>query len=857
MSFATCLTKLKDYVDKSGLADNVTPQRLEYFAKRLEAVGSDSMTPAEFAAKSQEFIEGEFAREAAARKAANLQTSFLREQNLRNLVENTQAWKEAIAGGKKDLIRSEHQPATEAFRVWQEGGGLRPGEGTNLSVDLMASQVKSQLWSIFRQALGDLEKPAAVGAFDKNALLELDAIDRGSKLGTTNDPNALEYAKALKIIRDKVFSMEQAKNPFLMRSQEYLWMQMHDMDRIGAMKKEDWVSLAMKTFGEKSYPELAPAEKIGKFSDAYDKIIAGKWGSTLPEYEPGQGGNILRRQAASRNWQASNAEAFADYNAQAGPATIYDGLDKIISRSSKDIALLNKAGPTPDLMRDQLMHKFQQTLEPAELVQFKKDTQMLDKKWEVVKGAQSGVPADGVAKTVSNAMTLAYLAKTGASMVHAAPGDLALSSNLLKQLDQGSLFGHAYNLVKEVGKSFVSSDYRSARMEELGLFGKSSAQELQSQFGSAPATGVLGKMSSVFSSLTGYNRWVDSMQTADGVVISRMLGRQADTAHADLHASWKQGLARYSIGENDWNAARFAKDQTLGYDTISPRDIRTLPDEVVENALRKNGQLSAGKEMSPEMATSYKDDLETKLGVMINEHGRLGTAHTDTRQRSFMWGDTNINEGIGQLRRLITQFKAATITSADVYRRGYLSSTTSGGDWSGVMGGMILAGFMTGVSKAAFELATGKTPEEITAPNTAALAVESGVMGAYGGILLGEFRNARGWQDRMNAGMSSALGPVLGTGFAASAIAAQGANELASGTPRPKAPGAAVKLGLSNIPGQNLIYTKAAFDYYFANQLKEFMGPGYLHALEKGTFERGQSYLFGKPTGQSFFEGGN
>ena len=727
--------------------------------------------------------------------------------------------------------------------------------GSNLSVDLMGSRVKAKLWSTFRSALGDLEGVVPSGALDKNALLELDAIDKGLPLGKTGDAQALNYAKALKVLRDKVFTMEQSRNPFLMKAQDYLWMQLHDQERIQAMGKDAWVDLAMKTFGDKSYSELQPDEKLGKFQEAYDKIVAGKWGGTLPEDESIREGSVLRRQAATRSWVAKDAQAFADYNSLAGPKTLYDGLNRIVSRSAQDIALLQKAGPTPDTLRDALLRRVTDSLSPDERQEFQSKKQSLDSDWRVVRGAQQGAARGIQAKLVQGGMTLEYLAKGGAAIFHAAPGDLSLGGNLLRQLDESNIVGHTSDLAAEYLKSLAPS-YRAERADDLGLFLKSARNEVLRAFGAPDGdSSRMAKLAQTMGTLSGYNTHVEAMQSAIGTVLSRMLGRESGTEFAGLHPSWQQGLQRYGIGGPEWNVLRSATIEVDGRTHLTPEAIQDLPREQIAKYLTDTGQVK-GAVVSDAAIQRARDDLDIKLGSMINEHALLGTAHADTRQRAFLLGDTNINQGMGQLRRMMAQFKQATAVTADIYRRGYFSGTKPGGDVGGVISHAVLAIILTGVADALVQTATtGKTPENPVGSvgNAAKLMIGSGAAGIFGSMLQGEMEDSRGWQDKSYAGLKGLAGPVIGTALDAGGIARQAIQD--AGTRKSQAPKAAVKLGMANVPGQNLIFFKAALDYLFTHQIMEAAGPGYLHQLEHGAAQSGQKYLFAKPTGKSFFQG--
>ena len=868
MSFEACLSKAKQYLEEAGLSRNIRGDRLEYLAKQLDRVAGDSLTPAEFAAKAQDFLENDYKRETAARKAINAQNMYLRELNARNVLSNKAAWQADIASGKKDFdlfgafgTNDPNRMATEAVRVWQEGGALRLGADTNSSPALMKTAVQSKLWKNFRQALGDLEPIVAneKPVLDRNMILELSAMDNHMPLGQTNDPNALEYAKAFKAARDKVFSMEQSRNPLLMKADNYLMHQLYDRERVSAVSKEDFVS-KMQSRAGKTFSVQGDEGRAGLFGGMYDKIVAGKWGSTLDEWDPSQKGSIYRRQAASRTVQFNSAADFADHNAEFGPKTLYDGMRRMINQSAGDIAMLMKAGPTPDLMREQLISKVQNSLDGEELAQFKRDRPMLDRKWEVVKGAQNAPAIGRGAQITKGLMTAQWLAKGGTAIIHAGPGDLTLGASLLRDLDGSSLPSHAVDIAAQFTKSVSDAKFKENAQMKLGLYAKAAAREFAADFGTPDENpGAAARAASAMGTLSGYTGYVDNMQVAEGTVLTSMLGDHSTLLHSDLPKSWQQGLARYGIDENKWNVMRLARETWDGDTHLTPEGIENLPDEAVENYLRKSGQWTSDKNPSQAALTKARDDMSIQLATMVNEHASLGTAHTDTRQRSFMYGDTNINDGMGQLRRMFWQFKAATQVSADVARRGILSGQTPGGAYAGLASRMAMMAFFTAISDAAYQAAKGKTPEDPrSAAYVAKLAVGSGFAGVYGSVLEDALWQSHGADDKMKSVMQQTLGPVPSMVAGAVGLAGQAVQDATGGSRGPSKLGSdAAKFALSNAPiGVNsLVWTKAAFDFYVGNALREFAGPGYLHALERSAEMHGQHYMFAAPTGDSFLKG--
>src|SRR5438046_1839632 len=93
MSLQTCLSKTKQFIEKNKLTDKVPKSKIEEFSRRLEAMGANSLTPAEFSQKAQAMIDGEIKRQYAANQAEKLMVIAKRESALSSMMQNLENWK--------------------------------------------------------------------------------------------------------------------------------------------------------------------------------------------------------------------------------------------------------------------------------------------------------------------------------------------------------------------------------------------------------------------------------------------------------------------------------------------------------------------------------------------------------------------------------------------------------------------------------------------------------------------------------------------------------------------------------------------------------------------------------------------
>lgn len=853
MSIASCLVKLKDFVAKSDQLKGVSKERLDYFAQKLDAIQADTLNPSQFNVRAQEFIDGDLSREAAQRKAAKAMEMYTRERAIQNIKDNTAQWKTDIQGGQAGKA---HQMPFEAMRSWIQGGSLRQGQSSNISMDVIRDSVKAEYQGVFNQALAEVPGLKDVFASESNykdTLLELGAINKKTQGMQTGNEMARQAAKVLKTVKDYIFKNQQAVNPYLVPNEEFLWKQMHDRDRIVKMGKDSFVGLIMSKAGKKSFPEVTPLEKQRLFGGMFDKIEAGEWGRVTDDAgERGQ--NIRGRQSQSRKIIFNDDQAFADYTALAGPKSLYDGMTRIINSAAYDQALLEKAGSNPDQTYQGIRNKFERGLKGKDLEYFRQHRNKLDQMWEVAKGAQYAPAYGTVAKGIQGAMTLQYLAHGGMSIFRSTQ-DAAMAGSLLREFDNSSIASNSVELVGEWAKAMGSSEHRNARLEDLGLLVRSAQQENLRMLGSSDSQpGAMAKAAQLMGSLTLHTQSTDSWGSAFGTLLTKRMGDVSKLDWSKLPESWQTGMGRYGVDENSWNVMRLGTEPWEGRTHLTPEGIRKLPDAAIDNYLRKSGQFVGG-DISDKMLDLGRQKLARQLGVMVNENARLASARTDTRQRDFMWGNSTVNDGMGMLRRLAWEFKSATLVQNDVYRRAYFSGQAPKGNLYGVASLIAMNAFLFAVGDVAKQLVQGKTPEDPSSMNYIGKVVAGS---AAGGIYLDTLVNMMqedSIPDKTAEGLKSLAGPVASTGLDLLATGLQAGSELAGHTKPGSAAKSGAKMLVNNFPGQNLFWAKAAFDYHIGNALRNFVGPGYLSYLEKRTKLNKQSYLFGRPTGQSFLDG--
>lgn len=857
MSVKDCLSRLKVFLKESGLDENIPKSRVDYFARRLDAISADSMSNVEFRKKAQEFIEGDLERDALARKASRAQAMLRNSIDSQAVLDNVEKWSE----NPKKYGNPNKMPY-EAARVMQQGGSLRPGQGTNMSVPLMELNYRSHLLKLTRQILSEtpgLRSTVESGALGWHEPLKaLEALNNKTSLeGTPQD--VLAFAKMYKEVSERIFQMKQAINPKLGMLQDFLVHQSYDPERALTLGRDQFVSLMMKNAADKSFLGMDPSEKPAQFGKMWDKIQSRKWGSVYDD-QTGTGGRE-ERMAASREIHYNDSQALANVMSEVGPKTMYQGLMDSIHKASNDIAWLNKAGPDREAWRENWIGKLEKSLDGEQLAQFKRDRPRLDQEWSVAKGSQNSPAYNWRARTTQNLMSLEYLGKALGAVLHSG-NDAVILSGLAHSIDGSGVLRNIPEIVATMTKHFLSTTARETHLSDLEMMtGTMQKELLRADFVPDAPLGSMSKLTEMAGKLSFIDRWHSSMKAATGELLTKRLGRLAEIAHADLPTPMQEGLSRYNWDQASWDLARkFGREEIGGSTRITPEGMRAIPDAVVENYLRKEGGYTGKGAPSGRVLDQVRDTWALRTGVMLNENSLLAAAEGDLRQRDWMWGDTHINEGMGQFRRMLWQFSRASLVQMDAMRRVYFSSGATRGDLAApaamLAGSMVLYAIQHGVKG----VINGKTPEDPASAHYIGQIIAGGAVGGQYIDAAANVMEAGSIPDKFKALLKTAAGPVMGDTAELAISGAQGIQELTGNAKGNTALPEITKTLTGLAPFRSLPVGGPLLDYYIFNALKEWASPGILQRQESYFTQEpalgggNRSYLYGRPTSSTLIE---
>lgn len=817
----SCYKKVVAFAKEQGI--EASKSFLKEIATRLDNIQGESLTPSEFASKAQIFIDEEIGQISLKARASRAIDLGIRERNLETIKTNVSEY------GFK---------GHEAVIAWLNGSSVKEGQGVNIDPIAMQRGIKGNLLQILKSDIKDILKELTTGAHDKDALIELNALQRKLPTGTTKNPTALKFAESVHTTIQEIFNRKKAVSPFLEELEGYLIKQMHSWEKVGAVTEDQWVLDAVKAYGKKSFPELSSGDKIKEFRSIYKRIVSGTYGfvknddkafGSTPIGQPG-GGNIMAKFAKERVLIAETPQATFEYNQKYGYGNVMETVEKMIDNSSRDITRLEKFGSVAREGYEGILKRTHDSLPEEARAEFLSKRPEMDRNFNTVMGA-ADAPAIGTqARAVQGALTLQYLAKGGLAAPRSL-SDVIMATMAVKDTTGTTLLGNASQIGIEFAKGLMSSNYAKQGLEHAQLFFQESAKGIFEGWG-ANEMGKLGQMSraaELMGSLSLLKRVHNAMTNATATVLMRQLSQMTETEWAGLGKQAQSGLTRYGFNQNKWNLVRRAtEDWGNGKSFLTPESIAGLPDELVENYLRKE-KLLEGNATKP-ILDRARNQLVQDLGAMVNDHVARGTSSMNSGQKAFLYGGNSINDGQGQFWRLLLQFKSASLANFDTYRRSYYSSQSLSGAMVGITGAMVMSMFLTQLGDTIVDVAAGKTPESWDPVKNPKYYVKNLLSSGAGGLYADAVANAMDSQGAYGISKSlgkSALGPTFGTAVDALSVAGQG---LQGG--KFKAP--ATSFVMKNLPGQNLLPIHGMMSYYFGHSLHQFMDSGYLYHLEQG-----------------------
>ena len=626
--------------------------------------------------------------------------------------------------------------------------------------------------------------------------------------------------------------------------------------------KEDWIFFVRDRLDlKRSY---GMTSKV--LGHTYDSILLGmerlKRKSDLPEAPARRTPrNITAGTDAHRVIHFKDAAAYMEYMERYGKRNLWESIMGEMDSAARNLAMMETLGPNPEHMIRNLIQGEKESVRLAvEMQQMlpeegRKSLNALESaftrglsatgniaNWLAVLSGETLLPGHvGAAKAFGIIRSVQSMGKLGGATLSAV-ADLFTKAMSLRTNGMNFLEAHA-RAITDITRSISPENRRL--LNDLGFYFELENGALIHRFDQADTIpGGMTALMNKFFKYSGLTAWTEKNKAGMAQWLSHTLGESHKLDYAGLNPDVRAMLDYHGISSDVWDVYRSHMTESFdGRRYMNPSLARNLTDSQIASLLPEHLQGKVRKGFTPQLWAEARQAefdrirtrLETQARAFYVDETKFAVIEPDAKTTATMNQGTRPGTIPGEALRMIMQFKSFPIA--------FWQRTVSGRRWirgelqDGLRYGMNReslfdaftrdkAGFVNYMaSSLAYgyiamslkDLAKNRTPKDPARLETwYAAALQSGGLGIYGDFFLGK-------ANRFGNGFLETLaGPTMGemsNVVRAIQDAMHGDIENSRDT--------LIRVGIGNIPFGNLWYTKAAADWLFFDDLKEWMSPGY------------------------------
>lgn len=499
-----------------------------------------------------------------------------------------------------------------------------------------------------------------------------------------------------------------------------------------------------------------------------------------------------------------DADSWMQYAGSFGHGTPYDAMMGHIESMARDIAALEVLGPNPEAtlryVKDTMLKEAALDTSPDSkgVERAKSGAKQLDRLWDEYRGKHLEADNENIALWMSSVRNVQVAIKLGGAYLSAfSDFGFQAARRAFNGMPILPMFRDYVAFMRPGSVEFQKAAIRRGLIAEE-YAGRIAGQsrfmmdEVSHEVSKRLADGVLR--------LSLLSRHTQAMRWAFGMEALSVYTEQAGKALGDLHPSLRGALQRYGIDAAGWDKLRAAPmDTDRGVEWISPHNLAEADREIGDRFME---MIHTETDLAVPVA-----DLKTR--AFVNSKLERGTVMGEVGRTMFQFGGF----GVAVVLRQGAQILAMQPATAARYAAGLFIATTLGG----------------AVSLQMKALAEGKDLRPMDDPNFWAAAVmQGGGFGIFGDFLFSATsRDDRGIEAKL-------AGPTFSdvTGIVSVARSEEPRKRL-------------VREAKSFLPGNNLWYTRLAFDRLVADQIDEAINPDIRNArrrLDRYAREQGTAY---------------
>ena len=475
--------------------------------------------------------------------------------------------------------------SAEGFSAYLTGS-VKSKPGSKLSVD---ARIKALTAEYLGRLIHDLEKEDLMevfssGKLDDEIVRELWAMP-GSGKPITNSIEAHKVAKIINRYQTELVGRQNRAGAWINLAPGYVVRQTHDMAKIRAMPKEEWVQFVLERVDpDKTFGDLDPDKYVDFLNGAYDGLAtgihyrakgAGEQDSsyTLLGFKGPK--NLAKKVSAERILHFKDADAWLEYNGQFGHGNLRESVIFGFEHNARNLGLLQTLGTNPKAMVERLLSDIRKAnkgnvsaLDSISDIKIMNEFKELD-------GTTRIPDSITMSKIGRGLRVIQNVSKLGGALISSITD---LPTQVAELRYQGvplvsAWFNAFWNPIR--GRS--SGEQREiAQLLGVGFDGL--LGDAISRFDSNDTMpGVLAKLQQRFFKLNGMNYWNDAHMTGVTLMSSAYLAQQVDAGQLSPDAL--SLLSQYGVTEKDMPLLKAAIKEAGGSRYLMPDELDNLSDE--------------------------------------------------------------------------------------------------------------------------------------------------------------------------------------------------------------------------------------------------------------------------------------
>jgi hypothetical protein len=595
--------------------------------------------------------------------------------------------------------------------------------------------------------------------------------------------------------------------------------QPHDSLRVRAAGRDAWVAKTLPKLDRARYTDDAGRplgdESMVEFLNSAYKTIAtdGLNKAELGAYRsPAARAN---HGVESRQIHFRDGDAYLEYMSEFASGGVYDAMVNHVGASARDIGLVERYGPNPEMQMRMQFDIYDRVDGPAPLLSIRPETY-----WAGITG-KTATPENSeaarLAQIAQHARNLNVASKLGSAVVSSLNdmGTLVITTGYNK-LSYWNLLRNVTKQADKQTRMFLSAH---------GVIADSLINDLSRWSGESIQNSWSGRLANSTMKLSLMTVWTDSLRRAFSMTMMQGMARMADKKWGELTEWDRSHMTRKGLTEADWDVITRAQlTEFDGRDLLTPEAIRATDDpranEVIAKVLGLISDESEYAVIGPDLTAKA---IQTMGGL------RAGTVG-------------------GELARTTMQFKTFPVAMITRHWRRMMEGTR-GLDGAPLIANRAAYALSMSLSLMALgaivqqvkQIRDGKDPRDMTDKNFWGQALlQGGGLSIVGDLLFSDPSDSPG--SAAASLLRNVAGPTLGMIGDAYNLTVANAWEVAKGKDS-NAGAEAVRFAKSNLPYINLWYSKAAVEHMFLHSLQENLSPGYLNRMRaRAQRDWGQAY---------------